>query len=322
MYKESVTNSLGLTVCLGEIEPCLDYDGSPLLYCGAWAAVFKVSLSADPLSLGAGRPYALKCYLGEGGRDSNADYISNIDSDYLARTKYLDNELYVYNENGEADYFPVSVMEWIEGETLSRVIRRLVRVVNRAGDFEEHNLEKLRLLSLNFDTFALWLLDQPFAHGDIKGDNIIVDSEMNIKLVDYDNIYVPESCYSPSMVFSVDYQHPSRTSEDVGMWLDDYPLALISLSLHVLVESPELYSRLNRGENILFDPAVISSGGRAKKLKAYQIKQLDAVDMLRQRFSGQALGALLDAVCLNQDARIEQLRGILYSLKTTERTTV
>ena len=38
---------------------------------------------------------------------------------------------------------------------------------------------------------AMWLLPQPFAHGDLKPDNILVQADGSLTLVDYDGMYVP-----------------------------------------------------------------------------------------------------------------------------------
>ena len=77
--------------------------------------------------------------------------------------------------------FPVVLMDWVEGETLDRYIQ---------SHLDEPNA--LRLLAFQFS--HAWLrgsLSQPFAHGDLKPDNILVRSDGTLTLVDYDGMFVP-----------------------------------------------------------------------------------------------------------------------------------
>ena len=47
------------------------------------------------------------------------------------------------------------------------------------------------MLCYRFCKMATWLRSQPFAHGDIKPDNIMVRPDGNLTLVDYDGMFVP-----------------------------------------------------------------------------------------------------------------------------------
>lgn len=342
MYRESVANSYGLLRTMGELEPCIDYDGQIVSFCGAWAVVFKVRFCDDRDDENT-KFYALKCYLKHGDNSkAAAAMLAGLESDYIVHFQYLEDELYVYNQNGEGSYFPVSVMEWVEGETLGHAVMRFCRPINRKGDFDSDYLADLGVLASNFDRFALWLLDQPFAHGDLKDDNILVDEQLNIRVIDYDNIYIPDSGEAAKMVFSPDYQHPSRTAETRGLFLDDYSLALISLSLHALAERPELYAALHRGDKLIFDPAVISpeasavlpeasavlpdvsatsASGRdhfhSQKLKDHAAAQLAALDELHEMWLARGEGskvALIDAL-RSQNLQIEGLKSVFSGLK-------
>lgn len=314
MYAQSITNSFGLTRTLPEIVPCLDYDHQPISFCGAWAVVFKVKF-LDP-ELYGDKEYALKCYLKKGNNpEVNARFLAGIDSKYVVGFEYLDNELYVYDQNGGASYFPVCVMEWVGGETLAHAIKRFCRPINRRGDFDAGYMSALRRLSAKFDVFALWLLGQPFAHADLKSDNILIDEDLNIRVIDYDNIYIPEAEACSKMVFSPEFAHPSRTAESRGLWLDDYPLTLISLSLHVLIDSPELYSKLHDGENIIFTPSEICRYGSPQ----YQI--LDSLRAKSEAENRHTLASMIDAL-RGESAKIECVDQNFHALRKINTTFV
>lgn len=296
MYRESILNSFGLTRTIGLVSPCLDYRGMPISFCGAWAVVFKVYIDDN-----RSHPYALKCYLKEGsGASESSAFLSTISSDYVVSLKFLEDELYVYDEQGEGSYYSVSIMDWVEGETLCRTLQRLCRPINAQGGFEPEYIAQLKELAERFDRFALWLLSQEFAHGDLKGDNIIVDEQMGIHVVDYDNIYLPSCGRATKMVFSPDYQHPLREGDSCGLWIDDYSLALISLSLHALIEMPELFNQLHNGANIIFDPRMIGCssliGEVSKSDRAYQLQILSDLNSLWERQGRGVLVALSKAV--------------------------
>ena len=71
-------------------------------------------------------------------------------------------------------------MDWVEGITLDKYIRTHI-----------DDKYELSLLAYQFSRLAMWLIPQPFAHGDLKPDNILVQGDGTLVLVDYDGMYVP-----------------------------------------------------------------------------------------------------------------------------------
>lgn len=134
--------------------------------------------------------------------------------------KYYDKELFV-DSSCEEDDFPVLLMDWIDGETMDRHIAE-----NR------HDGYSMALLCHRFCAMAAWLRSQPFAHGDIKPDNVMVRPDGSLTLVDYDGMFVPamKGQTSPT-VGTKDFSHPRRTKADFDETIDDFSLASIALSL-------------------------------------------------------------------------------------------
>lgn len=88
---------------------------------------------------------------------------------------------------------------------------------------------------------------------DLKPDNILVRSDGTLTLVDYDGMYVPTmQGRSARELGSPDFRHPLRTAERFNEHIDDFPLAVILLSLKALSLSPSLWNTYGASDRLLF----------------------------------------------------------------------
>ena len=226
---------------LSHLQPVLDGNGNPMMSSGNFAVVFKMY---DPQ---AHKDVAVKCFLKEQeGRAESyqliAQELAYTSSSFLTPFRYLDKELFVESQSTNDEEFPVVLMDWVEGETLDRYIQSHLADPNA-----------LRLLAFQFSRLASWLLSQPFAHGDLKPDNILVRSDGTLTLVDYDGMYVPAmQGRSARELGSPDFRHPLRTAERFNEHIDDFPLAVILLSLKALSLSPSLWNTYGASDRLLF----------------------------------------------------------------------
>ena len=228
---------------LSHLVPVLDNYGEPYRSSGAFAVVFKMKDEQT------GKCYALKCFTEEQeGRAEAyrqiAEELEFVDSPYITSVKYMEKELFV-DSNCEDDEFPVLLMDWIEGETMETYIA-------------DHYMDNyaMSMLCYRFCKMAAWLRSQPFAHGDIKPDNIMVRSDGTLTLVDYDGMFVPamKGQKSPT-VGTKDFSHPLRTTDDFDETIDDFALASIALSLKAISLNPSLLDEYGASDRLLFSAA-------------------------------------------------------------------
>ena len=246
-YVDIIKDSYGLTRMLGVIEPCCDASGRFVLAVGNSSVVFKIKHK--------GKPCVLKCYT-RPKRNTRRIY----------GERCLHNELFVAQSGGGSGaWVDVVLTEWVEGRTLKEA------VLSAAGD-----AEALTRLSAAFDRFAVRMLSEEWAHGDIKPENIIVDSLGEMHAIDFDAVFLP--CFtgeSSEETGTAAYQHPTRSEGVFNKHIDDYPLALISTALGAMSAEPELSRLCSDNDVLLLDAREIYNG----KSDVYQ----NIVDMLRSR---------------------------------------
>ena len=246
---------------LGELThlvPVLDDHGEPYRSSGAFAVVFKMKDEQT------GKCYALKCFTEEQeGRAEAyrqiADELEFVDSSYITSVKYLEKEIFV-DSSCEEDEFPVLLMDWIDGETMENYI---------AENYQDNYA--MAMLCYRFCKMAAWLRSQPFAHGDIKPDNIMVRPDGNLTLVDYDGMFVPamKGQKSPT-IGTKDFSHPLRTVDDFDETIDDFALASIALSLKAISMNSKLLDTYGASDRLLFLENDYHNPSNSKAISALQ----------------------------------------------------
>ena len=243
---------------LAHLVPVLDDHGEPYRSSGAFAVVFKMKDEQT------GKCYALKCFTEEQeGRAEAyrqiADELEFVDSSYITSVKYLNKEIFV-DSSCEEDEFPVLLMDWIDGETMETYI---------AENYQDNYT--MAMLCYRFCKMAAWLRSQPFAHGDIKPDNIMVRPDGNLTLVDYDGMFVPamKGQKSPT-IGTKDFSHPLRTVDDFNETIDDFALASIALSLKAISMNSTLLDTYGASDRLLFSESDYRTPSSSKAISALQ----------------------------------------------------
>ena len=225
---------------LSYLRPVLDAEGQPVMSSGNFAVVFKMKDERD------GKLYAVRCFhRDQEGREESyrliEEELKDVESPYLVSFRYIDKELFVDSSQTDETEFPVLLMDWVEGITLDKYLRENLD--------DQYALE---MLAYRFSQLAQWLIPQPFAHGDLKPDNILVREDGTLVLVDYDGMYVPAMKGQKARELgSPDFRHPLRTEDDFDEHIDDFPFVSILLSLKAISLNPLLIKKYGNKDRLL-----------------------------------------------------------------------
>jgi len=208
--------------------------GLPRPICGQFASVYDIKTGNSH--------YAVKCFLRN--IPNQHDRYAKI-SEHLNRQKTPHFTTFEYQNNGirvHGDLYPLVKMAWVEAVALN--------------EFIEKNLSKSKVL-IGLESRWLDLLqhlrDLQIAHGDLQHGNVLVVENGNLRLIDYDGMWVPALKGQQSHeVGHPDYQSPMRTGNDFHEEIDFFAGTVIQIAIRALTKKPELWKRYNNGENLLF----------------------------------------------------------------------
>jgi hypothetical protein len=167
-------------------------------------------------------------------------------SNYFVKFEFIDKLIFCPNINLESNenYFPGLIMDWADGKTLGSLVKELTK---------ESKIKELSILVEKFKELSLFILENNFGHGDLKHDNIIVDANFNFKLIDYDDMFIPDFEGAKSTELGTpSFQHPKRNSSDFNKNIDDFSILSIYTSLLAFSKFPNLYEEYEDQQNLLF----------------------------------------------------------------------
>ena len=170
-------------------------DGHLIAYSGGFSIVFPIEVLS--------KTYALRCWIQdirnvETRYQEISDYLRRCGLPYFIDFAYVPEGILV---NGIK--YPITRMEWAEGETLC--------------NFIEQNLQDaqcLRTAAAEFQKMVATLHAHQISHGDLQDGNILLKrngTDVEIKLIDYDSLFVPALRGQPDSIVGLpEYQHPQR----------------------------------------------------------------------------------------------------------------
>ena len=228
-YVEALQNT---NLCFRDLDlkgarPTCDGLGLPRPISGNFASVFSLTTSS-------GRRYAVKCFTRdvadqEARYKAISDKLAQLSFPWKVRFDYLSQGILV-----EGRWHPLLKMEWVEATSLSRWIEQNL-----------HDSAGLATVSNHFAELVNDLAKAGVAHGDLQHGNLLVTPSGQLRLVDYDGMYVPSLAGSPAGELGHrNYQSPARSTTDFGPTIDRFSAWVIHLSLTALASDPGLWSQL------------------------------------------------------------------------------
>jgi hypothetical protein len=209
--------------------------GMPRLISGNFASVFTVRSSTN-------QRWAVKCFTRfvdhqEERYQRISEALRPVREPWRVEFDYLPEGVMC-----EGHWYPALKMEWIEAVELIPYIEKYLWDSARLAD-----------LAAKFARMVGDLAALGIAHGDLQHGNLLVTSSGELKLVDYDGMYVPSLAKMGACeIGHPNYQSPARTSSTWGPYLDNFSAWVIYGSLVGLTIEPSLWTLLrNQGDEAL-----------------------------------------------------------------------
>lgn len=253
---------------LNYLQPIVKSDGTPFFIKGDNSVVFKMHDS------NTGKLYAIKCFtIDQDNRDTSykliTDQLKELNSSHIIPFQYFEKEILVNSEECQETRFPVLLMEWVEGVTLNKYINEII-----------DNQRALEFLTYRFGQLAQWLISQPFAHGNIDLNNIIVKDDDSLVLIDYDGMYVPAMKGQRTREeVSPYFRHPLCEYRNYDENIDDFSLITILLSLKIISQKPSLFRNRADTNHLLFAETDLDDLTKSQLYIEHVQKQLNDKDI-------------------------------------------
>jgi serine/threonine protein kinase len=152
-------------------------------------------------------------------------------------------------------------MEWDRGLQLDKYIERCIHDSPKRCKAQLQALaDQIMMLGINLDRLGI-------AHGDLSHSNIRITSDAKIRLIDYDDMYLPQLAHlkMSSGLGHQNYQHPKRASNNYSETMDRFSLFVLYSSLIALAKDPTLWQRHDGGDDcILFRRADFADPQRSQ----------------------------------------------------------
>lgn len=197
-----------------------------------------------------GSDLALRCLLFPPSQDAAeraaavSEYLRHLPQkpDSFVGYRFVPDAIYAGNE-WRAAY----VMDWVAGDTLSKAVYALVNDGDRG---------RLQAMSADVARMVTQMQEASIAHGDLQHENIMVLPTGDLRLVDYDSVYVPSLTGRGCLMVGVEgYAHPSyldrSTVRPFNAHMDTFSGLVLITSLRAIASDFSLFQRFTQ-DNLFF----------------------------------------------------------------------
>lgn len=209
-----------------------DAKNQPRPWAGAFAVVYK---AVDPQR---NEPFAVRIFTSESPErreryEQISKYLKTRRLRCLCDFEYRDRSI---RSAGDGKWYPLILMEWVQGETLFKWVRARCR---------EGNAAALEVIAERWVDAVKELGEAFVAHGDLQHANVMVSDAGEVKLVDYDCLCVPTLVGRRNLEVGVEpYQHPGRNEHTLlSLDLDNFSALMIYVALRALAVNPQLWQK-------------------------------------------------------------------------------
>ena len=264
--------------------------GTPLVYSGNFACVFKVNIG--------GRDVAVRCFTREVKDQQEryghlSDYLKGVKPEAFVGFEYVERGIRV-----KGHWYPIVRMDWAEGDRLDKFVA-----------------DHIDTPDVFLDLAARWrgvngtLRGLKIAHNDLQHGNVMVHEHGPLRLVDYDGIFLPRFDGQPSPeIGHRHYQHPERSNQDYHEGIDNFPSLVVYLTLLALWADPQLWDRFYNQENMLFTRGDFADPAKSDCFVALK----GSPDANVSRLAG-----VLEEFCARPVGEVPDLESVLHGNLTT-----
>jgi hypothetical protein len=205
--------------------------GLPIAHGGTFALTFEI--------LADGGKYALRCFHKELDAlheryDAITQHLAGVKGPYFVGCQFQPHGI-----TTETGTYPIVRMDWVEGQSLAAFVAEHLQ-----------DADALQQLRFSLRRLARHLRENGIAHGDIQPSNIIVQRGANLRLIDYDGLFVPGLApFCSAELGQRNFQHPGRRARHFNAGLDAFAFSVIDFALEALGKRPDLWSQTGSGED-------------------------------------------------------------------------
>jgi len=281
-------------------------------YAGGYSKVFPVQMLNRKIAL---RFWTANIEDSQKRYQEIEKYLKERNISYFVGFKYHHNSL-----NWKNNKYPFISMDWVEGKTLNRYLDDNISDSHKMEKLAEKFLEMVKTLHQN-----------SIAHGDLQDGNILVienSSNIELKLIDYDSIFVPNLKNFTIEIIGVEsYQHPKKDNiKKLNEKIDYFSELVIYLSLLVYSEDSSLWKK-GQEQKLLFDAKDFRNSKKSKifnKLKSgrYSSKIVELTLKLEDYCSKQSINELqpLEVSIKDKFKEVIEIFGNIKYTKSSQTT--